>query len=82
MSDPVTPSCHRPRPLAGIAIGTIVGLAAGDARLVFVEGSVPTAIFGLVCVGSLWSRRPHLHADPGRGSAVRRRRSHRGVPNQ
>ena len=82
VSDPMTPSCHRPRPLAGIAIGTVFGLATGDARPVFVEGSVPTAIFGLVCVGSLWSRRPHMQADPGRGSAVSRRRSHRGVPNQ
>ena len=57
VSDPVTPSYHRPRPLAGIATGTILGLATGAARLVFVEGSVPTAIFGLVCVGSLWSSR-------------------------
>lgn len=44
--------------LAGIAVGTILGLATGNARLVLVEGSVPTAIFGLACLGSLWSRRP------------------------
>jgi hypothetical protein len=44
--------------LAGIAVGTILGLATGSARLVLVEGSVPTAVFGLVCLGSLWSRRP------------------------
>jgi hypothetical protein len=44
--------------LAGIAVGTILGLATGSARLVLVEGSVPTAVFGFVCLGSLWSRRP------------------------
>jgi hypothetical protein len=44
--------------LIGIAVGTILGLATGSARLVLVEGSVPTAVFGLVCLGSLWSSRP------------------------
>ena len=44
--------------LAGIAVGTILGLVSGNARLVLVEGSVPTAVFGLLCLGSLWSRRP------------------------
>jgi hypothetical protein len=44
--------------LLGIAVGTILGLVTGSARLVLVEGSVPTAVFGLVCLGSLWSRRP------------------------
>ena len=44
--------------LAGIAVGTVLGLVTGDARLVLVEGSVPTAVFGLLCLGSLWSRRP------------------------
>lgn len=44
--------------LAGIAVGTLLGLATGDARLVLVEGSVPTAVFGLLCLGSLWSSRP------------------------
>jgi|CZKT01.1.fsa_nt_gi hypothetical protein len=44
--------------LVGIAVGTVLGLASGDARLVLVEGSVPTAVFGLVCLGSLWSSRP------------------------
>jgi hypothetical protein len=44
--------------LVGIAVGTILGLATGSARLVLVEGSVPTAVFGLVCLGSLWSSRP------------------------
>ena len=44
--------------LIGIAVGTILGVASGNAKLVLVEGSVPTGIFGLVCLGSLWTRRP------------------------
>jgi hypothetical protein len=44
--------------LAGIAVGTILGLLSGNPRLVLVEGSVPTAVFGLLCLGSLWARRP------------------------
>jgi hypothetical protein len=44
--------------LAGIAVGTILGLVSGDARLVLMEGSVPTAVFGLLCLASLRSRRP------------------------
>jgi hypothetical protein len=47
--------------LAGIAVGTILGLLSGDPRLVLVEGSVPTAVFGLLCLGSLWARRPLIY---------------------
>jgi hypothetical protein len=47
--------------LAGIAVGSILGLLSGDPRLVLVEGSVPTAVFGLLCLGSLWSRRPLIY---------------------
>jgi hypothetical protein len=47
--------------LVGIAVGTILGLATGDARQVLIEGSVPTAVFGLVCLGSLWSSRPLMY---------------------
>ena len=47
--------------LAGIAVGTALGLLSGDARLVLVEGSVPTAVFGLLCLVSLWSRRPLIY---------------------
>lgn len=46
--------------LAGIAVGTALGLTTHDARLVLAEGSVPTALFGLVCLGSLAVRRPLL----------------------
>jgi hypothetical protein len=35
--------------------------SAANARLVLVEGSVPTAVFGLLCLGSLWSRRPLIY---------------------
>lgn len=47
--------------LAGIAVGTLLGLLSGNARLVLVEGSVPTAVFGVLCLGSLWSGRPLMY---------------------
>ena len=47
--------------LAGIAVGTVVGLLSGNPRLVLIEGSVPTAVFGLLCLASLWSRRPLIY---------------------
>ena len=47
--------------LVGIAVGSVLGLASGSARLVLLEGSVPTAVFGAVCIGSLWTARPLMH---------------------
>lgn len=47
--------------LVGIAVGTVLGLASGSARLVLLEGSVPTAVFGAVCIGSLWTARPLMY---------------------
>jgi hypothetical protein len=44
--------------LAGVAVGTILGLISGNERLILAEGSVPTAIFGLACLGSLRASRP------------------------
>ena len=44
--------------LAGIVVGTVLGLAFHSARLLLVEGSVPTAIFGVACLGSLRARHP------------------------
>src|SRR5215467_8040164 len=44
--------------LGGIAVGTALGLLTHNARLVLVEGSVPTAVFGVACLGSLWARHP------------------------
>jgi hypothetical protein len=39
----------------------VLGLISHSARLVLMEGSVPTAIFGLACLGSLWTRRPLMY---------------------
>ena len=47
--------------LAGILVGTVLGLISHSARLVLMEGSVPTAIFGVGCLGSLWTRRPLMY---------------------
>lgn len=44
--------------LAGIVVGTVLGLVSHSARLLLVEGSVPTGVFGVVCLGSLWARHP------------------------
>jgi hypothetical protein len=44
--------------LAGILVGTVLGLVSHNARLVLMEGSVPTAVFGVGCLGSLRTRRP------------------------
>lgn len=47
--------------LVGIVVGTALALASGSARLVLLEGSVPTAVFGAVCIGSLWTARPLMY---------------------
>ncbi len=47
--------------LAGILAGTLLGLISHSARLVLMEGSVPTAIFGVGCLGSLWMGRPLMY---------------------
>ena len=44
--------------LAGILAGTVLGLGSGSAHLVLLDGTVPTALFGLLCLGSVWSGRP------------------------
>jgi hypothetical protein len=44
--------------LTGILVGTVLGLAFHSARLLLIEGSAPTAVFGVACLGSLWARRP------------------------
>jgi uncharacterized membrane protein len=46
--------------LIGIAIGSIVGLVSHSAKLVLLEGIVPTSVFGLVCLGSLVTTRPMM----------------------
>lgn len=47
--------------LAGMAVGAVLGLVSHDAKLVLLEGSVPTVVFGLMCLGSLWTRRPLMY---------------------
>jgi hypothetical protein len=40
--------------VAGIAVGTLAGLLSGNARLLLLEGSVPTAVFGVVWASELF----------------------------
>jgi intracellular septation protein A len=47
--------------LAGIVVGTALGLISHSARLVLIEGSVPTLVFGAGCLGSLLTRRPLMY---------------------
>ena len=47
--------------LAGIALGTILGLVSRNPRLVLDEGSVTTAAFGLACLGSLATPKPLMY---------------------
>jgi len=66
--------------LAGIVVSTVLGLVSRSARLVLVEGSVPTAVFGVACLASLWARRPLLFSvvreftgpDTGKGQEMTR----------
>lgn len=44
--------------LIGIVVGTIAGAASGSAHLVLLDGVIPTLVFGVVCLASLWSTRP------------------------
>jgi hypothetical protein len=44
--------------LAGIVVGTVLGLVTHSPRLVLMEGSVPTAVLGVAFLGSLCTRRP------------------------
>jgi hypothetical protein len=44
--------------LAGIAVGTVLGLTSHNARLFLIEGSVPTSVFAVACLLSVRSTRP------------------------
>jgi uncharacterized membrane protein len=46
--------------LIGIAVGSTVGLVTHSARLVLLEGIVPTAVFGVVCLASLATAKPMM----------------------
>jgi hypothetical protein len=39
-------------------MGTALALVSHSTRLLLVEGSVPTAVSGVACLGSLWARHP------------------------
>ncbi|MHB8670427.1 MAG: VC0807 family protein [Acidimicrobiales bacterium] len=58
--------------LAGIVVGTALGLASGNAHLVLLDGTIPTVAFGSVCVGSLWSGRPLIYRFALEAAGVRR----------
>ena len=47
--------------LAGIVVGAILGLVSRNPKLVLDEGSVGTAVFGLLCLGSLATARPLMY---------------------
>ena len=44
--------------ISGIALGTVVGLVSGSARLYLLDGLVPTVALGAACLVSLLSSRP------------------------
>jgi uncharacterized membrane protein len=47
--------------LIGIVMGTLAGLVSGSIHLVLLDGTIPTAFFGAICLGSLRSRRPLMY---------------------
>ncbi len=73
--------------LMGILIGTVVGLASGSARLVLLDGTVPTAALALVCFGSLLTQKPlmfrvalqFMGPESGQGREFREQLAVRGV---
>ncbi len=46
--------------LIGIIVGSVLGAVSGSAHLVLLDGVVPTAVFGIVCLASLRSSRPMI----------------------
>jgi hypothetical protein len=47
--------------LAGLAVGTVLGLISGNARLYLLEGAVPSLVFALACLGSLRAFKPLIY---------------------
>lgn len=72
--------------LIGIIVGAVAGLASGSAHLVLIDGVIPTAVFGAVCLASLWSHRPMMYrfalefigADTAKGRDFADRWRHQG----
>jgi len=67
--------------LAGIAAGAVIGLVSHNPKLVLDEGSVGTAVFGLLCLGSLARPEPMMYrlAMEFIGPDSQRARVHRAV---
>jgi len=47
--------------LAGLVVGTVLGLISNNARLYLVEGAVPSLVFALACLGSLRAAKPLIY---------------------
>jgi hypothetical protein len=47
--------------LAGLAVGTVLGLISHNARLYLVEGAVPSLVFALACLVSLRASKPLIY---------------------
>ena len=47
--------------LAGLAVGTVLGLISHNARLYLLEGAVPSLVFALACLGSLRASKPLIY---------------------
>jgi hypothetical protein len=47
--------------LAGIAMGSVLGLTTHNPRLYLAEGSVPSAVFAVACLVSLRTREPLIY---------------------
>jgi hypothetical protein len=47
--------------LAGLVVGTVLGLTSRNARLYLVEGAVPSLVFALACLGSLRMSKPLIY---------------------
>ena len=47
--------------LAGLVVGTVLGLISNNARLYLVEGAVPSLVFALACLGTLRASKPLIY---------------------
>jgi len=47
--------------LAGLVVGTVLGLISNNARLYLLEGAVPSLVFALACLGSLRASKPLIY---------------------
>jgi hypothetical protein len=48
--------------LVGIGVGVVLGLVTHSARLILAEGTVPTGVFGVACLVTLWAWRPLMYS--------------------